>query len=617
MSRSSAAGPGSRMACGVGIVVCIVAPLRPAVAQLADRDGHLPRAGQLWIEAAPTFQNWSEQYALDSPGTADGRREPIATHYGGPITARLFPGVDPLLAVVNTDADALGFTALTAGQVSMGSLDYGVVNIDRREIPFSLSFGVMDRLAVEVTAPLVRTHVEAPVTFDSVTANLVRADAAVSETFLSTLAASRAQLQALVDGGTLTPEEQAAALVLLEQSGDFSAALSTRIAADGYLFTAGSTAGQQIATRYDGFAAGFGGFGISVPSFSLPAQATSADLDAYFGRSPLNGQKPGAATRGWSLGQVVVGVRVGLIDTFGRPDRRVPPPTVYSVPEIEFPADTARLATPDSVPGSESPDPDPDDRAGGETESVPAPASAGSNAEAAQEGPPEIDRLAQRAMAEEQLAAYERGVRFRMTVGVRYRFAASKPDAEPYLVPSVFLQEPIGAGQADWEFELFQDVQLGSKLLLALGARYGIRQGDELTRRVSAPDRPYALAGQEAVLRRNLGNYFYLRVSPQVRLADALSLGVEYSMWNKQADGYSGTQGSTIETGPLSQETKETRHRLGVGVFYRTTTRHALGLSSLPIELAFIYQTAVAGSGGRTPVSETVTGSLRVPVRIF
>ncbi len=599
MSPSAAAGIRRWVVRGTCVASAFALVPAAAVGQVLDRDAHLPRSGQLWIEAAPTFHNWSDQYALNSAEVAYGSREPLTAHYGGPITARLFPGLDPLLELVNADAGALGFDPLTVSDVSMGSLDYGTINIDRREIPFRITFGILDRLALEVGAPLVRAHVEAPFSFDSAAANLVRADAAVTQTFLDELASAQVQLQALIDAGTLTPEDQATAEALLQESGDFSTALAARVDEGSYLFTEGSTPGQQMTATYGAFATGYGSFGITVPGFGLPASANSEDLNAYFQRSPVLGQTPADATRGWSIGEIDVGLRIGLLDTFGRPQRPpapVPPETAPA--EVEGEERAVPAAAQDTADTGEA------DEVGAQ-EALPPAERVG------------LDPVAQQMAAEEALAAYESGFRLRTTVGVRYRFPVSDPDRDPFLVPDVFLQEPIGDGQADLELELFQDVGLGSHVLFVAGARYGIQLADELTRRVAAPDQPFAYGEQEAKVRRDLGDFFELRISPRLLLNDVLSVAAEYTYWSKKVDQYSVVEGTVSSADPLAGETSEKRHRLGIGLYYRTTTRYALGLNRLPVELAFIYQSSIGGRGGRTPASEVVTGSLRFPLQLF
>ncbi len=567
------------------VVLCLLIGLSPATAsgQARDRDARLPRHGRLWIEFAPTFANWSDQYALGSAVAADGEREPLAADYGGPITSRIFPGLDPLLSILNTDAEALGFDSLTAAEVSMGSLGFGTINVNVRQLPFHFQFGLFDRLALEVGVPIVRAEVEPSFSFDSTSANLVRADAALAAlgSFLTDLETARSALQALVDGGTLTPEDEATALALLQDSGEFSTALGAREEAESYLFTAGSAAGQQMTTLYGGFAAGFGSFGVGLPAFTLPSEVTAEDLDAFFTRPPLSGEPLGNLLSGWKIGEIEVGVRLGLIDTFGHPRAK----RKDGAPQEEVPPEQ-----PEEVP-PEQPGEAPLERPGEAR-----PVQTG-------EAPPEL--------------AEPGGIRFRTTVGVKYRFPISDADSEPFLAPELFLQQPIGDGQPDLELELYQDIQFGRKVLLVTGVRYGIQQADELTRRVSAPGKPFALAEQQALVQRNLGDFFELRVSPRLRFNDALSLAVEYTYWNKQADGYALSGAGRADAGPLALETREKRHRLGIGVYYRTTARYTAGLSDVPVELAIIYQPSVGGSGGRTPVSEVFTASLRVPLSPF
>jgi hypothetical protein len=207
------------------------------------------------------------------------------------------------------------------------------------------------------------------------------------------------------------------------------------------------------------------------------------------------------------------------------------------------------------------------------------------------------------------------GVRFRTTVGGRLRIPVSEPDAAPYLVSSSPLQQPIGGGQTDVELGLWQDLQVGRLLWVVGSLRVVWQLEDEITLRVTGPGAPFAFEAQERTVTRNLGDRLALRLSPRVRINETLSFGLEYLWDRKGEDVYSGE--GAPDPASLSRETELRRHRLGIGAWYRTTPRFAAGLSRFPIELAIVWQTSVAGSGGSTPASGLVTTSLRVPVRLF
>ncbi|MCK5482344.1 MAG: hypothetical protein KAJ13_01525 [Gemmatimonadetes bacterium] len=587
----------------LGAVLVLLAPAT-AGAQSRDRDARIPRAGSLWLEFSPEFYSWSEQFAENSPVVEDGRREPLFANYDGSVASRLFPGVDPLLDIVNRDSDALGFTPLTEQQLSLGEIDFNSIDVFVRRIPLSLQFGIGGFAAIEMSAPLVKTEVETGFSFDSATANILRAETALADpsAFFAELDAAQGQLQSLVDGGALSPEESATAVQLLSDTEAFQGALGARISNEEYLFTSGSSAGQEMTGYYGGFEAGFQTFGITLPGFGLPVSATRPDLNAYFERDPVLGQPLGKVTRGWAFSEIEVGVRFKLLDTFGWPERPEKQPTESEAgragPPHDLPAGAPEEA--EEEPANEGEDVQLDPAAAGEQDLAVPEEQIDPGAVAVREPPP-LDR---------------QGVRFRTTVGARYRFPLSDPDEAPYLDPDVFLQQPIGDGQADVELELYQDIAFGQRFLVVAGATYGIQLQDELVRRVVSPDQRYGLESQTVTVTRDLGDFFEIVISPRFALAEAMSLAIEYTFWNKKSDTYEISSGG-VDASPLELETSQTRHSLGIGAYYRTTRLFAAGRAGLPIDLAVLWQTSIAGSGGQTPSAGVLTVSARVPIQLF
>ncbi len=599
MSRSAAPSTRFRLVgLAVALASCLLVLPGPAQGQVRDRDARIPRAGSLWIELAPEFYSWNEQFAENSLETADGSREPLFADYDGSVAARLFPGLDPMLAVVNQDANALGFTPLTGNELNLGDLDFGSIDVFVRRIPLAFQFGLGGFAAIEVFAPLVKTEVETGFVFDSTSADVLRAETALADptAFFTGLDAAQAQLQALVDGGTLTPADSAAAAQLLSDTEIFQSALSTRISGQQYLFTSGSTAGQEITGYYGGFETGFQSFGIALPAFALPESATRDDLNAYFSRDPVLGQPLGKVTRGWAFSEIEVGARFKLLDNFGWPERP------------EAPEEAGTEATP--LPPQALP---PADQEAAEVE----PAADEGEGAADPAGQPAVAPAPSPADESEEAEPIDRpGIRYRTTVGARYRFPLSDPDEDPYLDPDVFLQQPIGTGQADIELELYQDLAFGQKFRVVAGATYGIQLQDELVRRVAAPGQPYAYASQKATVSRDLGDFVEIVLSPRFALTEAMSLAVEYTYWSKGDDVYE-TVGGGVDAFPLTLETSQTVHALGIGAYYRTTRLFAAGRAGMPIDLAFLWQTAIGGSGGQTPSAGAVTVSARIPIQLF
>ena len=518
-----------------------------ASAQAYDRDGRIPAHGSMWIEFAPSWEIWSEQFTGGTEEGADGSRQPLHFEYDGPIVNRLFPGIDPLLADLNRDALALGYDSLSAGDVSLGSTTYGSITRDVRKVPLGISFGLFDRLAVDFMLPIVRGTVETSFAFDSTTAGFVPSSSVLPapDAFFGSFDAARSDLAALVESGTLSPEEEAAARELLESSGAFEAALATRVAEEGLLPVAGSEAGTGITGRYTGLSTGFAGFGLDLPAFSLPDSATSSDFQRILGGAPLGIDSLQGTVRGWAPGELEVGLRFKLLDSFER---------IGPVDEDSF-----------------------------------------------------------RATRKPDLRG--QGPSFRTTIGARLRIPLSEPDADPYLVAASALQQPIGSGQTDVELGVWQDAQFGDWLWLVASARYVIQLEDELVMRVRTEGQPFAYASQQRSVSRDLGDIFELRLSPRFRFNESMALGLEYRWRNKGEDAYTGD--GAPEPSPLAAGTGGSRHRLGIGAWYRTTPRYLAGIANFPVELSLVWQGSIAGGGGRTPASDIMTFSLRVPIQLF
>ena len=539
-------------------------------------DATVPRKGDLRIDVSASFLSWHEQFALDSslPGVSDGDREPETVDYDGAVAGRLSPGLQPFVADLNSDAAALGFDPVSVDDLDMGSLTYGTIDYDVRRLPLTLELGVLDWLALDIGIPLVKTDVEPAFQWDSVSANLALAAQATGDpsTFFGQFSSAEVQLQSLIDSGSLSPGDQATAEALLANSSAFSTALENRVTRAGLLPTLPTTSGQQITGNYAGLSAGYASFGLALPAFALPATATTPDFDGYFEGTPMQGTALRESERGWALGELEVGLRVQVLDSFNYPAARDSTQAVPAVPDSA------------AIPAVA------DDSAAAESASITAAAA----------------------------PRKRRWLGLRTTVGGLFRTPLSAADRSPYIVSNDYLGLPVGNGAPTVELALYQDIELGSKFVVVSSLRYGLQMSDQLTLRVARPDRPYSVSTQEAELNRDLGDYLLVRVEPRFRLNEVISVGAQYSYWHKGEDSYALTgSGQVPSARPLEVETLQTRTRLGVGFYYQTISLHRAGRAKVPIELAIVFETAISGSGGQTPASKMVNAGLRVPVKLF
>lgn len=436
------------------------------------------------------------------------------------------------------------------------------MNTQVRRLELGLEYGLLRRVALEIRAPIVYTEMDFAFAYDTLSAIVVPGRTVLSafESFFVDFGAAFSGLEQLIAGGTLTPEEAATAMALLDSSGAFSEALERRIQDNLLLPIAGSAPGAQITDYYSQFTESYAAFGFMLPELALPAQVTSADVASYFTRVPVLGTEPATTTRGWSMPEIEAGVRFSIFDTW-RPAAATELDAERSEGETGDP-------TEDDVPSSV----------------LPAPV-----------------------------------LRLRTTVGATARFPTLPANDGTLFDPSDFIGLPLGDGQPDVELALYQDVGIGGWFVLSAAGRYGLQLADELVLRVHPPDRPFALMETESVVERDLGDYFALRLAPQLRLNEYLSFGLEYDYWRKGTDRYTlvSTAGELTDVSPLEVETSQTRQRLGVGVFYRAGGKAAEAGRAPPWLFGFVYQGAIGGSGGQTPASQLVTFTLRAPVKIF
>lgn len=208
------------------------------------------------------------------------------------------------------------------------------------------------------------------------------------------------------------------------------------------------------------------------------------------------------------------------------------------------------------------------------------------------------------------------GLELRTAVGVRLRLPFRSPNAAAFVRPFDVLGVPLGDGQRDLELSLYQDVRVAGSVLLNATLRYGIQRPDRLLQRTAAPDRPFSTAVVRT-MERDLGDYLQARLAPRLTLNPFLTVGAEYRYWHEGSDSYRIVDGSGADASALEAETARTRHRLGIGTFYRPDPPEEGESRGAVPELGFVWQTALSGSGGETPAAGLTTMYVRIPFRLF
>jgi hypothetical protein len=177
-----------------------------------------------------------------------------------------------------------------------------------------------------------------------------------------------------------------------------------------------------------------------------------------------------------------------------------------------------------------------------------------------------------------------------------------------------------GTGDRQMDIELGLDAAVESAGLgLAVTVRYTLQLADQLTARLTPPERPIAPAAWELPYERDLGDVIQLAAYPSLRLSESFRAYGSVYFFHKGADSYRG--GLTVQDplgGPAVDLSRGTEHRAlsyGGGVYYRADRARGSG-QMLPIEAGLSYQAAFSGST-RTPKSTVLNLYLRLYYRVF
>ncbi len=209
------------------------------------------------------------------------------------------------------------------------------------------------------------------------------------------------------------------------------------------------------------------------------------------------------------------------------------------------------------------------------------------------------------------------GPRYRGQLLVTARFPTG---GNPYA--NSFLDLGTGTHQFALEGALAGDLLLGSAFLVHGAARVGGARADDLERRVTPLDLPFAPLAQLARVHRQPGAWFGFEVAPTWMLDDAFSVRLTYSYFNQARTHYSYvTPGDAARVGldasVLDEGTDQRLSRIGGAVTFNTLSRYLAGTASLPYTLTVGYENTVWGRGGRVPQASVFRITLRAYVRLF
>ncbi|MEQ9397907.1 MAG: hypothetical protein RJQ04_01950 [Longimicrobiales bacterium] len=182
--------------------------------------------------------------------------------------------------------------------------------------------------------------------------------------------------------------------------------------------------------------------------------------------------------------------------------------------------------------------------------------------------------------------------------------------------PDVLLDLGTGDGQTDLEGFLDAAVQIGSRLGLRGGLRYGVQRPVTMLRRVAPHERIFAPVALTRAVEWSPGSYLDLIVSPRFHLDETLSLSADYRLFDKSADAYAlafpAADGTDPDPTVLASETAMTVGELGVGLRYSTLAGWRTGRVSPPVEISARLVLPLHGAGGQTPRATRADVSIRL-----
>ena len=188
-----------------------------------------------------------------------------------------------------------------------------------------------------------------------------------------------------------------------------------------------------------------------------------------------------------------------------------------------------------------------------------------------------------------------------------------------------FLDQDVGDGQTDVEGNVFGLVEVGSRFGAWGLFRYGIQNEGEVIRRIAAPSETLPHRRRLAPLYRNPGDYLELDLNPRLFLNPAMSFGIRYRYWSKEADSHRLQPVDpellpALEYPPpeiLDRRTEQTLEEVGFTGTFSTVDAHARGKASIPVHIRASYFRPLDGSGGLTPKGSRFEAGLTIYYTIW
>ena len=180
--------------------------------------------------------------------------------------------------------------------------------------------------------------------------------------------------------------------------------------------------------------------------------------------------------------------------------------------------------------------------------------------------------------------------------------------------PDNFFDIGTGDRQPDVQGDLVTDFVRG-RIGARLRARYVLQLSGRQERRLSAPDRPFALASTLAAVAWNPGEIVEGSVEPFLLIAPTLALSAGVRYWSKGADRYTYVKNQTPIDGTspevLSIGSKQTVTALQAGLSFSHDGVRRDGTRGLPMDAWLRWEMVASSSTGRVPATQSVSLMLR------
>jgi hypothetical protein len=295
---------------GIAGCACVLTAAPSGAQTLADPV--LPK-GAARLDGGAVFQDWRERF------TIDGDREDLGSDLTRASAAELVPGLDRLEAE---------FTRMLGSGLPLRlGPSSGLISYTDVRVPLALDVGVLDRVTVGVTVPLVQSTVEA----DLRVSGDDQADLGINpgiaaresvETYLSNLWTRFSEANAAaaaVCGQSPGSAECAAATGLVSDLEVLVPGLFSAYSASALFPAVGTTAGDALLDRMAEIDVALQDQGLSAVGGTPPLAASVAgrpELQALFAdfAGPFVGSELASNAGRWGLGDVEARVSVRLID---------------------------------------------------------------------------------------------------------------------------------------------------------------------------------------------------------------------------------------------------------------------------------------------------------------